>query len=121
MKGVKLALYVSLSIIVILSLGASFYKYVVLSDYESLFYIACEEGESDCFYTLAYCEADMDPEECAYTYKVYAVKQNTLDNNCEVDEGECLEEICSDADQCKIIYCTSPNALNYELFDECAS
>ncbi len=117
----KRIILVAFLLLLTVSIAASYYKYVVLGAYETLFYVECGEGEEGCFSTLAYCEEGQSEEDCAYIYKVYVVEQNTLDSMCQVDEGECLEQICSEAGPCKTLYCTDQTAANYGIFDECSS
>ncbi len=109
------------AVLLVVPISASYYKYVVLGAYETLFYIECSEDEEGCFSTLAYCEEGQSEEECSYIYKVYVVEQNTIDSMCQVDEGECLEQICSDGESCKTLYCTDSSASKYGILDECSS
>jgi len=50
--------------LLVISVAASYYKFVVLGAYETLFYVECGEGEEGCFSTLAYCEEGQSEEEC---------------------------------------------------------
>ena len=103
------------------AIGASYYKYVVLRDFESVFYIPCQEGEKDCFSNTYDCKEGDDTASCAFVYKAVIVNQSILDTACKSDNGECLTEICTNSpDQCKTIMCTDPQKNHYQLSDECA-
>lgn len=103
------------------AIGASYYKYVVLRDFESIFYIPCEEGEENCFINTADCAEGADIAECSFVYKVIVINQSILDDTCKPDDGECLNEIClKSAEQCTTIRCTAPKASHYQLLDECS-
>lgn len=100
-------------------IGASYYKFVVLRDFETVFYTDCDEGETGCFINNDDCVSGESELDCAHKYKAYVVKQSDIDSVCTSDDGECLLEICSVKNACEVINCKSSNASVYGITDEC--
>jgi hypothetical protein len=120
-RRINIALALVFLALLCTAIAASYYKYVVLRDFESVFYVPCEEGEEGCFISLYDCEEGDDVADCAYVYKALIVNQGLLDDACVPDDGECLAAICSDSpEQCQTVSCNDPTASHYQLYDECA-
>ena len=120
-RKINVALILVFLALLVVAIAASYYKYVVLRDFESVFYIPCEEEEEGCFVNTYDCEEGMDLADCGYIYKALIVNQGLLDASCTPDDGECLAEVCTNApDQCKTVYCEDTAASHYQLSDECS-
>lgn len=104
--------------LIVVAVSASYYKYVVLADFTTIFYSECDPTSEICFISTYSCEEEQTPE-CLYHYKIYAVNQNKIDDICDIDDGSCLEEFCSTG-ECTTLYCGDPEAANYTLQDECS-
>ena len=108
-----------IAVMITLAASASFYRYVVLGDFESVFYISCDENYSACFKNTNAC-TENDPEsECAYYYKAYVINQGHLDTECTSDDGDCLKTFCEKSNSCSEVTCDSNEAAYYNLTDNC--
>ncbi len=96
-------------IALILSVGATYYRYVIKRDYiifahapcdpktESCFYVPCEEGDTECI-----------PADIEYYKKINKKAFNI--ELCDSESPDCKPLVCKDGEKdCKIASCTEEN------------
>ena len=102
-------LFTVFALLLIASIGVTFYKYMIKKDYlifahvecnpqeESCFYIPCEEGDSEC-----------DPTAIEYYKKITKKAFNV--QICNTEDENCNPLFCSAGEKdCKITSCTPDN------------
>lgn len=85
---------IGITLLILLSLTAAFYKFAYLKDYTTVFHQECDPQTEQCFAYLDECEEGVPEEECGYFYKI-ALVSGHKNINCENDDGTCLENFCS--------------------------
>jgi hypothetical protein len=102
-------LFIVLILLLIASVGATFYRYMIQKDYlifahvecnpqeESCFYYPCEEGDSEC-----------DPTAIEY-YKKITKKAFNIEI-CNTEDEDCNPLVCKNGEKdCEITTCTVDN------------
>ncbi len=104
-----------MALLIVLSVGATYYRYVVARDYFVTFEAPCDPEVESCF--LYECDPEAvdaecsgDPAEDTYYYKNMQKKAYAL-RNCVGDPGGCVEATCAEGEEdCMEIQCGSLNA-----------
>ena len=91
-------------ILLIASIGITFYKYIVKKDYIIMTQISCDPQIESCFYVP--CEGADCPAEIDY-YKIINKKAFNIEI-CDSEALDCNPLVCQDAEKyCEIISCSS--------------
>lgn len=94
---------ITIFLLVILFVIASFYKFIIIHDYVVSYEGDCDPGESSCY---VYCETDECDEPFYYT--IIERDASHLYNLCGDDVTTCNEAYtCTDDDSCTIFFCES--------------
>jgi len=118
----KNLLLIFITALVTLTVAASFYKYVIKADFNSLFFLDCNPEQETCFLDDSSCDLNQYKTDCVAYYKVVAVAQGIIDTVCvENDDGTCIETFCSNENACKNIQCGSFLSNRYKLTDQCSN
>lgn len=102
-------------LLVVLSVGATYYRYIVARDYFVTFEAPCDpEGEScflyECDPSVEGAECSENPEDNTYYYKNIQKKAYAL-QSCVGNLGDCLEATCVEGERdCMEMQCGSVNA-----------
>lgn len=113
-------LFWTLLVLVVLSVSASYYKFVVLQDYLVEAEVDCDPSLESCFIWV--CDPEIDgeeyctgnPEEDTWYYKfAYRNAMNVI--NCDIEDEECLPFACPEEgeDQCEEVFCDADTLLEY--------
>lgn len=93
-------------IILVISVGVAFYKYVIKKDYTITTHLNCDPNTESCFYVP--CENSDCSTETEY-YKLINKKAFNIDL-CTDTSQNCEPLVCKNGEEgCEIISCTSDN------------
>ena len=109
-----------LLVLLVLTVSTSYYKFIVLGDFNSLFYVTCTGDTTECYVNTDSCAEGDDISECGYYYEAYVINQGEIDNVCTPDDGSCVKSFCSNSGLCTIVVCDSDKSSYYGLTDSCS-
>lgn len=120
-------LFAFLSVFIIFSVGATFYKTIILQDFVVYSEIDCDPASESCF--IRKCDPEVDgteicsgnPEDNTWYYKmVYKNAKNVA--KCGVDAEDCNPFQCMEGeDDCREVLCTADTLAEYKLDGECTN
>ena len=102
------------------SFSASYYKYVILADFETIFYTECDPDTESCFVSDDSCTGDEPGENCVEYFKAVIVDQGEIDSMCTDWDTGCLQSFCTSA-HCKTITCEDSRAEYYKISNACSN
>jgi len=90
-------------VLLVISIGVTFYKYVIKKDYIIMAYIGCDPQIERCFFVP--CEGEDCPAEIDY-YKIINKKAFNIEL-CDPETTGCNPPVCKDGEKdCEIILCS---------------
>jgi len=119
--------YLILILLILASVGVTFWRIVIQKDYQIVAEVSCDPAEEACYYYEPE-ECAMDDYEClsvppeeAYDYKMISKNASTI-YACEQTEEKlgCDEELsCLDGEEnCEYTYCDPENLEDWEVCSE---
>jgi hypothetical protein len=100
---------ITITTLIIISIVASTYLYLVKKDFYIIYHIECDPGQENCYI--------IEGDEYNEYYKVVFFSTDKNGHSCNIDAEGCLEEIC-ESQNCIINNCDNPIYL-YK-FDSCS-
>ena len=104
-KKSKVLLWV-IVVAILISIGITFYKYIIQKDYIVTARVDCNPNTEDCFY-LPCGESECSTEEISY-FKLVEKKAYNVDL-CDSSNSECKPFLCKEEADCRVIYCSIEN------------
>lgn len=111
--------------LIVLSISASYYRYMVLHDYIVEAQIDCDPQLENCFVWQCDIEIDgecsEDPEQNIWYYK-YLYRNAKNIPLCDPADEQCTALTCPDGEaECEYVTCTPETLLEYEVQSECSN
>jgi hypothetical protein len=117
--------YTIFFVLILISVAVTFYRYVILKDYQIVAEVSCDPTEEICyFYEGVVCDDPIDTEcvpEEAYDYKIISKNAANIYACEQTDEKiDCGEELsCLEGEEnCEYTYCDSENLEEWEVCSE---
>ncbi|MFM2374142.1 MAG: hypothetical protein RLZZ234_137 [Candidatus Parcubacteria bacterium] len=121
-KNIIIALIV---VFVVFATTSTFYKYAMLRDYTTVFYVPCDPGISSCFTDTSAC--DVVADGACESFFAIANVSGRIESHCNPDDGSCLVALCAENAeienpqvQCEQIFCSEESLAKLEIDSSCS-